>query len=60
MATAAHDAKQSLDEHAKAIDALHHKLASTPGADKERLHHAVDKYKKAHQTFCDDVQECLH
>jgi len=54
------EAKQSLNEHAKAIDSLHHKLAALPGASKDRLQHAVDKYKAAHQKFHDDALECIN
>jgi hypothetical protein len=60
MTTSTHDVKASLDEHAKAIDALHHKLAAMPGVAKDRLKDAVDRYKQAHQTFCDDALQCMH
>jgi hypothetical protein len=59
MATATNDAKVSLDEHAKAIEALHEKLAAMPGVAKDRLRGAVDRYKKAHQIFCEDALECM-
>ncbi|MDP9018595.1 MAG: hypothetical protein M3N19_09770 [Candidatus Eremiobacteraeota bacterium] len=60
MANAIDDAKHSLDAHAQAIDALHHKLAASPGVNKEKLQHAVTKYKAAHQAFHDDALECMH
>jgi hypothetical protein len=60
MTTATHDAKASLEEHAKSIDALYDKLAAMPGVAKDRLKDAVDRYKKAHQTFCDDAMEYMH
>jgi len=53
-------AKQALNDHANAIDTLHHKLAALPGAAKDRLQTAVDKYKKAHQAFHDDALECMN
>lgn len=61
MASASHDeAAHHLDAHGHAIDDLHHRLAATPGADKERLQKAVDKYKGAYRQFCDDAQGCMN
>lgn len=61
MANAIKDeAARSLDSHARSIDALHDKLAATPGVDKDRLQDAVDKYKAAHQAFHDDALECMN
>ena len=54
------DAARALDEHSQAIDDLHRKLAATPGTDTERLAKAVDKYKSAHQAFCDDALGCMN
>ncbi len=59
MSDAKSDAAGALEMHAKAIDDLHHKLASLPGCDKERLARAVDKYKAAHQAFHDDALGCV-
>ncbi len=57
------EAKRHLETHAHAIDTLHHKLAALQDAHdtkgKEQLHHAVEKYKKAHQVFVDDVLACV-
>ena len=54
------DARHALQAHGNAIDALHAKLAATPGVDKDRLQTAVDDYKKAHQTFTDDALGCMN
>jgi Lung surfactant protein D coiled-coil trimerisation len=54
------DARRALDAHGSAIDALHQKLASSPGVDKQRLQNAVSNYKKAHQTFTDDALGCMN
>ena len=51
---------RSLDAQGQSIDALHHQLASTPGVDKDRLQNAVDRYKAAHQQFCDDALGCMN
>lgn len=53
-------AATSIDAHAKSIDDLHRKLDQTPGVDKERLQHAVDRYKAAHQQFRDDALGCMN
>jgi hypothetical protein len=53
-------AKSALDAHAKSIDALHEKLAATPGVDKGRLQQAVEKYKSAHRQFHDDALGCMN
>lgn len=60
MAEAKEDARRALDTHGNAIDALHQKLAATPGVDKERLQKAVSDYKKAHQAFRDDALGCMN
>lgn len=61
MASAIQDqAARSIDAHAQTIDELHHKLAQTPGVDKERLQKATDKYKAAHQQFRDDALGCMN
>jgi hypothetical protein len=49
-----------LDAHGRSIDDLHHKLAATPGIDRDRLKAAVDKYKGAHTAFCDDALGCMN
>ena len=49
-----------LDAHGNSIDALHQKLAATPGVDKERLQKAVDKLKTAFKTFHDDALGCMN
>lgn len=54
------DATHSIDDHARTIDALHEKLAATPGVDRERLNRAVEKLKTAHKTFRDDALECMN
>ena len=58
-----HEATEQLAGHARAIDALHHKLAgmqdASDAAGKQHLQHAVEKYKKAHATFVDDVLACV-
>ena len=58
--TALENAKATLDAHADSIDALHERLASTPGVDKERLKAAVDKYKAATKAFHDDALGCMN
>ena len=56
-----HDqATANLAAHAKAIDDLHHKLAAMPGVNAQRLAAAVDKYKAAHQQFCNDALGCMN
>ncbi|MEO6836714.1 MAG: hypothetical protein ABI231_12525 [Candidatus Tumulicola sp.] len=61
MASASHDqAAHSIDAHGRSIDDLHHKLASTPGADKAGLQRAVDTYKAAHQQFRDNALGCMN
>jgi hypothetical protein len=59
MTDARADAKDALDAHGRAIDELHHKLAALPGCDSDRLTHAVEKYKAAHQAFTDDALGCV-
>ncbi len=54
------EAARTLDAHARSIDALHEKLAATPGMDKNRLQQATDKYKAAHKTFHDDALGCMN
>ena len=53
------EASHVLEEHRRSIDELHRKLASMPGCDKDRLAHAVEKYKAASQTFRDDALGCV-
>ncbi len=56
-----HDqASASLEAHSRSIDDLHQKLAALPGANKQRLQVAVDKYKTAHQQFCNDALGCMN
>ena len=59
MADAKSEASQALREHGSSIDALHRKLAATPGIDQGRLSAAVAKYKSAHATFEEDALECI-
>lgn len=59
MADPKTDARDALDAHARSIDELHHKIAALPGCDNERLAHAVQKYKAAHQAFTDDALGCV-
>jgi hypothetical protein len=59
MASARDEAAGSLSAQGRSIDELHRKLAAMPGVDKGRLQKAVDKYKAAHQEFCDDAQGCM-
>ncbi len=54
------EAKRHLDALGKSIDDLHHKLAALPGANKEKLQHAVAKLKAAHKAFHDDALECMN
>jgi hypothetical protein len=60
MTSAKDQAASTLDAHAGAIDELHRKLAALPNVDKQRLQGAVDKYKAAHQQFCDDALGCMN
>lgn len=61
MSTAtSNDVASILDAHAQSIDALHQKLAATPGVDTARLQQAVDKYKAAGQIFHDDALGCIN
>jgi hypothetical protein len=61
MASAAHDqASGDLSAHATAIDQLHQRLAAAPGVDKQRLQHAVDKFKTAFTQFRDDALGCMN
>lgn len=53
------EVREALDAHARSIDELHRKIASLPGCNKDRLAHAVEKYKAAHQTFTDDALGCV-
>lgn len=61
--TGTHQAASHLDAHGHAIDALHKKLAGMQGAHdakgRKQLQTAVDKYKKAHGQFVDDVLYCV-
>jgi hypothetical protein len=59
MSDAKSEASKALHDHGRSIDELHHKLAALPGTDKDRLSHAVHKYKAAHQAFEDDALECV-
>jgi hypothetical protein len=59
MSDAKADAAAALAAHGQALDALHQRLAAMPGADKERLAHAVAKFKAAHQVFVDDALICI-
>lgn len=61
MANSARDeAAQHIDAHERSIDELHRKLASTAGADTERLKSAVHRYKAAHAAFRDDALGCMN
>lgn len=60
MSSPREQAAADLAAHGRAIDALHQKLASVPGVDKDRLQKAVDKIKSAHQVFSDDVLGCMN
>jgi hypothetical protein len=53
-------ASVSLESHARSIDDLHRKLAALPGANAQKLQAAVDKYKAAHQQFCNDALGCMN
>jgi len=57
------EATHHLAAHGHTIDDLHHKLAALQdphdAKGKEQLHHAVEKYKKAHAAFVDDVLLCI-
>jgi hypothetical protein len=59
MSDAKADAAAALNAHARSIDELHAKLAALPGANKERLAHAVAKLKAAQQAFHDDALACV-
>jgi hypothetical protein len=58
-----HQAAPLLEAHGHAIDALHRKLAAMQDAHdakgKAQLKKAVEKVKKAHGTFVDDVLYCI-
>ena len=54
------EARRALEAHGHAIDALHQKLASTAGVDKDRLQKAVNKLKDAHRSFTDDALGCMN
>jgi hypothetical protein len=58
--TAVDTMKVTLDAHTNSIDALHERLASMPGVDKERLKAAVAKYKDAARAFQDDALGCMN
>ncbi|HEY8298525.1 MAG TPA: hypothetical protein VIG32_10960 [Candidatus Baltobacteraceae bacterium] len=61
MDSSSHDqAAGHIDAHARSIDDLHAKLAALPGASKDRLQTAVDKYKSAHKQFRDDALGCMN
>jgi len=60
MSTAREQAAAEVDAHERTIEALHDKLASLQGVDKDRLQKAVEKYKSAHQVFRDDVLGCMN
>ena len=60
MASSREHASADLDAHGRTIDELHRKLAAMPGADKDRLHKAVEKYKDAHRAFTDDALGCMN
>jgi hypothetical protein len=53
-------ASASLEAHSRSIDDLHRKLAALPGANAQQLKAAVDKYKAAHQQFCNDALGCMN
>ena len=59
MTDAKSEVAQALEAHKRSLDELHHKIAAIPGCDKERLAHAVERFKAAHQTFADDAQACV-
>ncbi len=46
-----------IEEHRHTLEALHSKLSTMAGVDKERLSRAVDKLKSAHVKFAEDAQE---
>lgn len=49
-------AREALDDHERAFDALHGKLRSlADGPARERLEAAASKFKAAHKEFADDV-----
>jgi len=58
-----HQAAPLLEAHGHAIEALHKKLAAMQDAHnakgKVQLKKAVEKVKKAHGTFVDDVLFCI-
>lgn len=53
------DVERHLAEHRKAIDDLHHKLASVSGANREKLKGAVEKLKISYTQFTEDAKECM-
>ncbi|HLX26475.1 MAG TPA: hypothetical protein VKR05_05735 [Candidatus Cybelea sp.] len=59
MADAKSEVSHAVEEHGRAIDALHQKLSSIAGCDKAKLAAAVAKLKAAHKTFADDAQACI-
>jgi len=59
MSEAKSELHKALEEHGRAIETIHQKLAAMPGCDKERLAGAVAKLKAAHQVFHDDALACV-
>lgn len=54
------EAASLIDAHGNSIEALHVRLASISGVDKEKLKKVVDTYKTAHQQFRDDALGCMN
>ncbi|MBV8067023.1 MAG: hypothetical protein JO113_03520 [Candidatus Eremiobacteraeota bacterium] len=59
MPDAKSEVTQALEAHRRSFEELHRKLAAIAGCDKEKLAHAVAKFKAAHQAFADDAQACV-
>ena len=51
-------AVQALQEHDRSREELHRKLSALPGADTEKLKHAIAQHQKAAKAFQDDALEC--
>lgn len=56
MTDAKSEISKILHEQRSAIEEAHRKLSAVAGVDRERLSHAIEKFKSAHQTFEDDAQ----
>lgn len=56
MADSKSEVSKVLHESRNAIEETHRKLSAIAGIDKDRLSHAIEKFKSAHRTFEDDAE----